>query len=197
MTIDEKHTSDDELIQRIQSGDKKAFEELYRRWFFDLCEFANRYVRRRAICEEVVQDLYLNIWKNRKEWHPKGTIRSYLYKGIRNNAIDYLKHLKVEREYLSERKLNRLQEYEEQIGGDSMLNGVLSEDENKKELAEAIEDAILQLPERRREIFRMSREDGLTYQEIADALDISIKTVETQMGRSLKSLRNLLSDYLL
>lgn len=185
--MDNHGLSDAELIQRIQSGDKEAFSQLYQTYFFNLCEFAYRYVKMPSVCEELVQDLFLNIWMMREQWKPGGSIRPYLYKSIKNGALDYLKHRKVERKYLNWRKM-------EQELDSKQRTLCLHQEEH--ELAEAIEDAIAQLPGRRQEIFLLSREDGLTYQEIADVLDISIKTVETQMGRSLKTLRKLLSDYL-
>lgn len=185
---------DAERIRRIQSGDKEAFEELYRDWFVSLCDFAHRYIKRPAVCEELVQDLYLSIWRNREEWNPGGSIRSYLYKGIKNRALDYIKHLHVEREYLARQNIETESEAPGLQSGEYPDPFTASEEE--KELAMAIDNAIGQLPGRRRMIFNLSREDGLTYREIAEVLDISVKTVETQMGRSLKTLRSLLSEYL-
>lgn len=190
MNTDPRSQYDSEWIRRIQSGDKEAFAELYRAYFFNLCDFAYRYIKMPSVCEELVQDLFLNIWMKREQWQPGGTIRSYLYKSIKNRALDYLKHRKVEREYLAWREME--QEWETQ----NSKQHSLSLHHEERELAEAIENAINQLPDRRREIFTLSREDGLTYREIADVLDISVKTVETQMGRSLKTLRKLLSEYL-
>lgn len=187
MNTDQRSQYDAELIRKIQSGNKEAFAQLYRTHFFDLCEFAYRYVKIPSVCEELVQDLFLNIWMMKEQWEPEGSIRPYLYKSIKNGALDYLKHRKVERRYLDWRKM------EQEL--DSKQRS-LSLHQEERELAEAIDDAIAQLPDRRQEIFLLSREDGLTYREIADVLDISVKTVETQMGRSLKTLRKLLSDYL-
>src|SRR5690554_2201705 len=85
------HIADEEdLVQRIRKGDQKAFEVLYRSYYFDLCEFTHRYVRLPAVCEEIVQDLFLNIWRRKEELYPKGSCRSYLYKAARNGALDYL-----------------------------------------------------------------------------------------------------------
>lgn len=185
--MDNHSLNDSELIQRIQFGDKEAFSQLYQTYFFNLCEFAYRYVKMPSVCEELVQDLFLNIWMMREQWEPEGSIRPYLYKSIKNRAFDYLKHQKVERKYLDWRKMEQELDSRQRT---------LSLHQEEQELAEAIEDAIAQLPDRRQEIFLLSREDGLTYREIAEVLDISVKTVETQMGRSLKTLRKLLSEYL-
>lgn len=188
---------DSAFISRIQSGDKEAFSELYHTYFPRLCDFVYRYVKTKAVCEGLVQDLFLNIWGRHDKWDPKGTPKSYLYKAARNRALDYLKHLQVEREYLQVQKIEIARERESLI---STQFHSLSQQENPSacdpDIIEAVNQAINQLPGQRRVIFLMSREDGLTYREIAEVLDISIKTVETQMGRSLKFLRCQLSGYL-
>lgn len=190
-----QHIQDDhDLIRRIRGGDKHAFEILYRTYFFDLCDFTHRYIRLPAVCEELVQDLFLNIWRRKEKLDPKGSCRSYLYKSARNRAFDYLKHLEVQREYLKTHTLEKQSEWEA-IKSD-MQPQFSDEAIADLELSEAISEAIARLPEQRKMIFLLSREDGLTYREIADVLNISVKTVETQMGRSLATLRKLLSGYL-
>ena len=192
--MNEAYRSDEELVQRIRGGEKEAFETLYRAYFVDLCEFTYRYVRLPAVCEEIVQDLFLNIWRRRDNLSPKGSIRSYLYKSARNGALDYLKHLEVQREYLKNYKLEKQLEWE--LLKLESAAGILEEEEGV-ELSEAVRSAIASLPDQRRTIFLLSREDGLTYREIAEILDISVKTVETQMGRALATLRTLLAEYFL
>jgi RNA polymerase sigma-70 factor, ECF subfamily len=191
----EYHSKHELLIRKIQSGDKKAFEKLYRTHYSDLCDFIRRYVGSPAICEELVQDLFLSVWNMRETWNPNGSPRAYLFKGAKNRALDYLKHLEVERRYLNDQKIE-------------IDNNLLSSKSNPEpglfreveqpdqELADKIDEAIHRLPEQGKIIFNLSRDDGLTYREIADVLDISVKTVETQMGRSLNKLRCYLSDYL-
>lgn len=195
MHLEESNIYEKQLIQRIQSGDKQAFEDLYRTYFPVLCDFVYRYVRSSSVSEELVQDLFLNIWIRRTEWEPEGTIRSYLYKSARNRAFDYLKHQKVERNYLEERKIERKWEQESNRADVKQLRFYKEQSVNE-ELVQAVENALNQLPERRKVIFTLSREEGLTYKEIADVLNISVKTVETQMGRALKILREQLCDYL-
>lgn len=186
-----------ELIQSIQRGDKETFAELYKAYFSGLCNFAHRYIDQPTICEELVQDLFLSIWKRREEWDPQGSVRSYLFKAARNRSLDYLKHMEVQRNYLEARKIE-LQMERDSLKYQQEYDLAVDERISKHDtgLAKAIDEAIDQLPERRKIIFLLSREDGLTYQEIADILEISVKTVETQMGRSLKTLRDYLSHYL-
>jgi len=185
----------EDLVSRINNGDKKAFEKLYRTYYSDLCDFICRYIDTPAICEELVQDLFLSIWYMRESWNPKGSLRAYLFKGAKNRALDYLKHLKVERGYLKDQKINFKNEYLADYTYPSFELHSKVED-SEKELAEKIEKAIDRLPDRGKLIFNLSRNDGLTFREIANVLDISVKTVETQMGRNLKKLRYYLSDYL-
>ncbi|MEX2573627.1 MAG: RNA polymerase sigma-70 factor [Balneolaceae bacterium] len=192
MNTYQHNSSDSELIRRIQSGDKKAFSDLYGDSFSNLCDFVHRYIDTPAICEELVQELFLNIWRRREEWYPKGSVRAYLYKSARNRALDFLKHLEVERRYIEHQKFER----ETNRTAGSVDKPLRDEMSYMQELSAAVSEAIDQLPDRRKMIFLMSRDDGLTYREIAEILDISVKTVETQMGRSLETLRQLLSNYM-
>lgn len=182
--------SDHDLVRQINNGNKAAFEKLYRTNYVQLCDFIYRYVDSPDICEELVQDLFLSIWSMKDSWNPKGTLRSYLYKGVKNRALDYLKHREVEKRYLREQKIQMENDYLS-----ASPNPIIYEVVDHK-LADKIEEAIEQLPERGKLIFNLSRENGLTYCEIADFLDISVKTVETQMGRNFKKLRKYLFEYL-
>ena len=142
-------------------------------------------VRDSAEAEQLVQDIFLNIWQMREKWSPQGTVRSYLYRAAKNRALNYLKshRLDIEIEQL-------------EFQNATVAQFSLQEDYERKELLVAVQQAIELLPLRCRLVFVLHRQDGLTYSEIADVLDISIKTVETQIGRALKSLRKILSPYL-
>ena len=184
MSKTENRETDLNLVCQIRLGHKNAFTELYRNYYVELCNFALRFVESPDISEEIVQDVFLNIWRRRKEWSPQSP-RSYLYKSVRNKALDLLKHRKVELKWEKVTKVREIQHIEspEQLYEDVELNL-------------AVQKAIDQLPDRRKTIFLLSRDDELTYKEIATVLDLSVKTVETQMGRALKTLRQLLSNYL-
>src|SRR5690625_3492954 len=101
----QRSIENDDLVRQIRSGNKEAFELLYRSCFTGLCQFIERYVDMPAISEELVQELFYDIWVRRKTWNPRGGARAYLFKAARNRALDYLKHRKVERAYLEEQKL--------------------------------------------------------------------------------------------
>lgn len=179
------NANSDELAAAVRGGDVAAFEGLYRHYYDNLVAYIAGYVRSGSVAEELYQDLFLAVWRGRHTWNPPGTIKSYLYKAARNKAIDYLRHRKVEARWAAEERAKKRE-----------LGASPDEEMYYDQLARIIEAAIEDLPERRRLIFTMSREYQLTYREIAEALDISIKTVETQMGRALAALREALAPHL-
>lgn len=173
------------LIVKIRKGDKRAFENLFLRFYENLCNFAWRFTSSMHVSEELVQDVFLNIWESRKNLDPKKNIKSYLFSSVRNRALNYINHEELVREY------------NEQIG---WLNRSPSrqhhELDKESEFIKAARKAIEDLPEGARNIYKLSRKEGLTYREIAEVMEISEKTVESQMSRALKLLRKSLSDYL-
>jgi len=172
------------LVDAIKHGDKDAFARLYRRHFSELCDISFYLTRDKEVAKEMVQDTFLVIWEKREDWQPKGSIRSYLFRAVKNRSLDHLKHVKVERGW------QKMQQVE--------TNGSHSGEESisQKELAAAIDKSVDELPEKCRIIFIMNRNQGFTYGEIAEIQGISQKTVETQIGRALKKLRESLAKYL-
>lgn len=173
------------LVSAVKGGDKDVFAGIYRLYFLDLCEFAFYMTNDSEVAKELVQDTFLAIWEQRENWTPLGTIKSYLFKAVRNRSLDFLKHQKVVRKY---EKNNPSAEEAESHQDDQLA---------QQELVTAIDKEIDKLPEKCRIIFLMSRQQGLTYNEIAEIQGVSIKTVETQIGRALKKLRISLKDFLL
>ena len=175
---------DSSYAQQIRRGSHHAFEALFRSYYPRLCRFAMRMTGSKHAAEELVQDLFVKLWVKRHDLKPEGSLRSYLYRAIRNQAINYLKQKSridsptVEPDDLRSESPNPIEEL------------------YARELRTTIEEAIHLLPPRCRLIFLLHRFDGLTYSEIAEILNISVKTVETQMGRALKALRSLLAHYL-
>lgn len=138
------------------------------------------------VAEELVQDCFLRLWIHRNE-PSDGSVRSYLYRSVRNACFDHLKSRKVRQQ------VTTLPDLDEFTQGPAQSPEA---EYHRREIEDAILAAIDLMPDRRREIFTLSRHDGLTYAEIADLLSISIKTVETQVGRALRFLRDRL-HYLL
>jgi RNA polymerase sigma-70 factor (ECF subfamily) len=141
-------------------------------------------LRSREAAEDVVQEVMLNLWRHRETLSVEDSLRAYLYRAVRNRALNSARNDRVRREAIP----HLVPESPESPSSESaLLEG---------ELETAARAAIAELPPRCREIFELSRVKGLRYTEIAETLGISIKTVETQMGRALKSLRERLAPYL-
>ncbi|MCK5135705.1 MAG: RNA polymerase sigma-70 factor [Bacteroidales bacterium] len=182
-------SSKSHIHERLEAGDIKAFEMLYNEQYTPLCHFAQRFVFDLDTAREIVQGVFVYIWEKRTSLPSDISLKNYLYTSVRNKCIDYLKHQNIENEY----KKKRIKEVIEHGNNsfsiiDHPLDGLIT-----KELENAIKDAINNLPEKCREIFELSRFEGLKYREIAEELNISVKTVETQMSRALESLKKKLS----
>ncbi len=165
--------------------DQNAFTRLYLLYHPKLCEFVNWYTGSLEVAEDLVHEVFLYIWENRSDLNPKGTILSYLYKSVKNRALNYLKHQDVERKW---------EDWVRET--DSNLTAGPEEDLVVSELGEKISKVLDGLPEQRKKIFMLSRDYELSYREIAELLDISVKTVETQIRRALKMLTRRLHEYL-
>ena len=176
--------TESELIREIREGDGAAFEQLFRSNCQPLIDFARRYVRDTSIAEGLVQDVFLAIWANRSTLDPDRNMKTYLYTAVRNRALKHLRHSDVEQRSAQEIELA----FPRQKTPEDELRG--------KEIGAAVDLAVEALPEKTRVVFSMSRFDHLSYSEIAEIQDVSIKTVETQMGRALKSLRDQLEHLL-
>ncbi len=166
-----------DILIKLKNGDKSALKEIFETFYPSLCHYASHFLGDHDQSEEVVQGLFVRIWEKRELVDVSTSLRSYLFKSVRNQCINLIMHEKVKQNHA--RKIR-----------DALIEDAAEEDYFlKDELAEAISLAIAALPENRREIFLLSRQEGLKYQEIAGRLQISVKTVETQMGLALKFLR--------
>ncbi len=171
-------------LKRIKQGDVKEFEKLFRKYYPVLCLFARRYVNDMDSAEEIVQDLFYKLWKDRELIDIKTSIKAYLYQAVKNKALKVIDHNTVKQKHAAFVKQD----------SDRVLVDE-SDSIEVAELNEAITRTLNQLPERCREIFILSRFDGLKYQEIADRLSISIKTVEANMGKALQLFRSSLKPF--
>jgi RNA polymerase sigma-70 factor (ECF subfamily) len=135
--------------------------------------------------EEIVQQVFVNFWEQRENIDIENSARAYLFRSVRNACLNKKKHIKIREQY---KEHNEMEINSNAVDLDKILNA--------SELDTRIRKAIDQLPPERRKIFIMSRYDEKKYQEIANELNISIKTVENQIGSALKFLRKELIDYL-
>lgn len=169
------------LVSRLRSKDRTAFALVFNLYKNALINYASRFLDEREEAEEVVQDVFVKFWDKCEELVPESSVKSYLYRSVHNTCLNHLKHQKVKDSY-RQHVINHLDRTSE--------IKLVEEDPEKirKEILAEIEN----LPPRCSEIFKLSRLEGLKYQEIADHLEISVKTVEVQVGKALRVLREKL-----
>jgi len=170
--------------RRVRAGQLGALEEAFHACYPGMCSFIRAQVGSAETAEDLVQDVFMRVWQTRERLDPDGSLRSFLYRAAHNAALNYLKHRNVENRWLRVAATSP----EATVPGDDPAA--------TEELRAAVAASVAALPERCRAIFLMNRQDGLTYNEIARTLDISVKTVETQMGRALKAIRGKLARFL-
>jgi len=167
------------IIGRIRKGDIEQFESLFRSSYTSLVNYAKTILKESDTAEEIVQDLFYVLWRDRKKLNITTSLKGYLFKAVYNKSLHHIEHRKVVHKHIIETKPN---------------TGINPDDPEEilkyKELHEKIAVIIAKLPERCARIFCMNRFEGLKYAEIADELSISIKTVEANMGKALKKFRN-------
>ncbi|NLR90207.1 RNA polymerase sigma-70 factor [Flammeovirga agarivorans] len=171
------------MIQEIITKDK--FEKLFREEYPRLCAYANTFLKDIEASEDVVHDVLFKLWENRESVNIDTSIEAYLFRAIRNKCLNVIRHLQVKEDYKSH---NQSVLEEEAIQSADVMEA--------SELNQKIHQAINSLPDKRKEVFMMSRFEGLKYAEIAEKLSISIKTVENQMSSALKYLKTELSAFI-
>jgi RNA polymerase sigma-70 factor (ECF subfamily) len=165
--------------------DRKAFEELFKTHYKGMCFFAMQYVKDYESAKEIVQDAFISLWEKRAFIDPTKQVKSYLSATVHNRCLNFLRDNKrFNGDLLS---LEHLYPENTVMPPDRLV---------EKEIQLKIGKAIDELPEKCREIFRLNRFEHLKYQEIADKLGISVKTVETQMSKALQHMRIHLKEYL-
>ena len=167
------------------------FDKIYKKYYPKLVRFANTYLLSISDSENIVQDIFLQMWETHGHIPYGSNIDAYLFTAVKNRCIDLLRSIK-------KKKTSHLSDVE-QKELDLKLYSLEMFDEQSftlDELEKAITDAIASLPEGCRRIFLLSRMERLTYKEIAEQLDVSINTIEGQMSVALRKLRFILKDYL-
>jgi RNA polymerase sigma-70 factor (ECF subfamily) len=175
---------DRELLARLRRGDDTAYEAIFRQWYAPLVAMTAALLRDRGPAEEVVQDVMLELWRRREGITFETSLRAYLFQAARNRGLNYLRRLRVE------------ERGEATIAGAMATPEPADSEARESELNVAIQQAIAGLPDRCREVFELSRVHGLKYAEIATQLGISVKTVEAQMGKALRVMRERLAPWL-
>lgn len=164
---------------------EEAFEQLFRVHYPRLCAFALTFLNDREEAEEIVQTMFCKLWEQRQDLDINISVQAYLFRAVRNACLNQIKktHIRDAYKAMNLENINNNPEFQ-------------PDRTTEKELHRRIEKAIADLPEQCRLIFKLSRFEELKYKEIAEQLNISIKTVENQMGKALKKLRWDLADFL-
>lgn len=182
-TVFVKYTNTDHIS--LSNQNEAAFEKVFKTYFKGLHAFAYTFVKDDVMAEEIVQNVFFRIWEKKEQLQIDDSLKSYLYRSVHNESLNHIKHLKVKTSFQLQYSGNM--ESSNQDASNQMI---------ATELETEIEKAINELPQQCRIIFQMSRFEQLKYQQIADQLNISIKTVENQMGKALKVMRSKLIEYL-
>jgi RNA polymerase sigma-70 factor (ECF subfamily) len=171
-------------IVALERAWQLQFEEVFKDHFKSLHSYAYTIVKDDIMAEEMVQNVFYKLWEKKGQIEVTQSVTAYLYRSVYNESLNYLKHLKVREAH---------QAYVKHQPGDS---NNAAEHIRLKDLKQNLDRALSELPEQCRTVFQMSRFEELKYQEIADRLSISVKTVENHMGKALRLLREKLVDFL-
>ena len=177
--------SEKQVLETIQSGNESAFEMIFRSYYQPLCRYAYSFLEDKEEAEEVVQSAFITIWEKRNGLDIQTSLKSYLYRMVRNACLNVIKHEKIKQQHVAHELAVTESSYES-----------VSQKVYASELELKISEAMKTLPEQCRLVFQLSRFEELKYQEIADQLQISVKTVENHMGKALKIMREQLKEYL-
>lgn len=171
------------LLDRLNQGDQGALQELFQEHYSMVCRTIHRLIPEQATVEDLAQEVFMRLWQKREQIHITSSPAAYLHRMAINEGLGYLRS----RKFFTE-EITPNHEGSTFSGGEEyVIQGELTQD---------IQQAIAVLPPKCRTVFTLSRFEELSYQEIADQLGISIKTVENQMGKALKIMRHELRNYL-
>ncbi|WP_339879441.1 RNA polymerase sigma-70 factor [uncultured Algoriphagus sp.] len=168
--------------------DEESFEAVFKTYFKALHAYAMAILKESETAEEIVQSVFLKLWEKRETLEISSSLKAYLYRAVYHDSLNHIKHLQVKRKHWDHAHYEMTQGKPEQVG--EQIKG------QENELYERFQLALEKLPEKCRMVFNLSRFEELKYQEIADRLEISIKTVEAHMGKALKTLRMELAEFL-
>ncbi len=172
------------LLQAMQRGDESAFDKLFRAYYAPLCHYACPLADGDMDeAEDIVQQVFVKFWEQRAALEVQWSVKAYLYKMAHNRCLNRLRDVRIRERYKAY-NAEQLERSQDQLSDDGT------------ELGGRIQQALATLPTECRRVFELSRFEELKYREIADQLGISIKTVETQMGKALRLMRVELADYL-
>lgn len=183
MSDENENISDNLLVIRIKNDDKTAFRTLYDRYNKKLYFFSLKFLGNNSEAEELVQSVFINVWENRKSLDSTLSVKNYAYKAAVNYIYNYLKKKAIRARFIES----------ETVKGEIHSN-LTYEEVFYHDLERSVNTIVETLPSQQQKIFKLSRYEGLTNKEIASRLDLSVRTVENQMYRTLKLIRNNLKE---
>lgn len=173
-------TDENIWLRQLAKGDEYAYRVLFDRYYDVLNNFACKYVDDTAVSEDIVQDVFYNLWEKRESYRDIASLKSYLYSSVKNKCLNHLKHIEVKNKYLDSEKKKHSDEF--------FLNQILEE-----EVYQILRDAIKTLPEQTRMVYELSLL-GYTNPEIAEKLDLSDDSVKSHKKRGKKFLKERLQN---
>ncbi|RKD88191.1 RNA polymerase sigma-70 factor [Mangrovibacterium diazotrophicum] len=171
---------DDQLFVRIRNNDYFSFNQVFHKYYGRLCAYSSRYTGNREVSEDIVQELFIKLWDNRKRLIVREKLAAYLFKSVRNSSLNYLRAEKSKQHAI------------EQLSDQPELQD--TEVSKEEEFMNFVNECIDQLPERSRQVFIMSRLDGVKLNDISDQLGTSVKTVKNQIWKSMQYLKTCLEN---
>jgi RNA polymerase sigma-70 factor (family 1) len=175
------------LVARVRGGDEAAFGDIFQVHYPRLVAFARGSLGARDLAEQIVQDVFVQLWARRESWTIERSLSSYLFRAVRNRVSNERRTLRLETAYA--------QQIVREIGT-AGVTAVRTDDRlSEEELEMALAQALARLPERPRQVFLLNRRENLSYAQIGEELGIALKTVEMHMARALSSLRVALAEW--
>lgn len=174
------------LIEKLSQDDQSAFSTIFTKYYKDLVRFSMRFTHDTDAAEELVQDVFVKLWENRSSLNINNSLKSFLVKTVQNRCIDHLRFVKIRNKHASQ----------------ILENLLLSDNETEKyilhsELETHFGQALSKLPNPLAEVYKMSRIESLSYQEIALKLGVSVRTIEVRIAKALQFMRAELTEFLL
>ena len=176
---------ENQVFTALREGNESAFEMLFKTYYKPLCNYSYSFLNDRDEAEEVVQSTFITVWDKRQSIEIQTSIKSYLFRMVRNASLNVIKHSKVKQAHAKH-----------EMAGGEPLHEEVTQSVISSELEKRIIEAMKTLPEQCRLVFQLSRFEELKYSEIAEQLNISVKTIENHMGKALKMMRAQLKAYL-
>jgi len=178
--VSEMTEEDFDIIDALKKQDKRRFELFYKKYYRPLLTVAYRYVENTEIAEEIVHDVFITIWNKAGQLNIQSSMKSYLFRSIVNSSLNHIKKEKKQLEKQSAYKIAQERDLE---------NGTDETNEADEALLKGLEDALALLPEKCKQVMYLSRFGKLKQQDIADQMEISIKTVKNHLTYGFKKLR--------